>query len=54
MGFLIIVLIKNGFNLLPIVAIGVISYSFLIWITGFITKAEKTRLKNLLLGRETE
>jgi O-antigen/teichoic acid export membrane protein len=54
MGFLIIILIKNGFNLLPIIAIGVISYSFLIWITGFITKAEKTRLKNLLLARKTE
>jgi len=54
MGFLIIVLIRNGFNLLPIIAIGVISYSLLIWITGFITKEEKARLKNLLLGRETE
>ena len=54
MGSLIIVLIKNGFNLLPIVAIGVITYSFFIWITDFITKAEKARLKNILLGRETE
>jgi hypothetical protein len=54
MGFLIIILIKNGFNLLPIVAIGVITYSFFIWITGFVTKAEKARLKNILPGRETE
>jgi O-antigen/teichoic acid export membrane protein len=54
MGLLIIVLIKNDFNLLLIVAIGVITYSFFIWITGFITKAEKARLKNILLGREAE
>ena len=54
MGFLIIILIKNGFNLLLIIAIGVITYSFFIWITGFITKAEKARLKNILLGREAE
>jgi O-antigen/teichoic acid export membrane protein len=52
MGFLIIILIQNDFNLLLTIAIGVIIYSFLIWITGFITKAEKARLKNMLLGRE--
>ncbi len=54
MGALIIVLIQNDFNLFPIIAIGVISYSVLIWTTGFITKAEKTRLKSILLGREKE
>lgn len=54
MGLLIIILIQNGFNLFPIIAIGVFTYSFFIWITGFITKGEKTRLKNILLGRETE
>ncbi len=54
MGFLIVGLIQNDFNLLLIIAIGVITYSFFIWITGFITKGEKTRLKNILLGRETE
>jgi O-antigen/teichoic acid export membrane protein len=54
MGLLIVGLIQNDFNLLPIIAIGVITYSFFIWITGFITKGEKTRLKNILLGRETE
>jgi O-antigen/teichoic acid export membrane protein len=52
MGFLIMVLIQNGFSLLPIIVIGAITYSFLIWITGFITKGEKARLKNILLGRE--
>jgi hypothetical protein len=54
MGLLIIVLIQNGFNLLLIIAIGVITYSFFIWITGFITKEEKARLKNILLGSEKE
>jgi O-antigen/teichoic acid export membrane protein len=54
MGLLIVGLIQNDFNLLPIIAIGVITYSFFIWITGFITKGEKIRLKNILLGRETE
>jgi len=54
MGLIIIILIQNGFNLFPIIAIGLIAYSLLIWITGYITKGEKTRLKNILLGRETE
>jgi len=54
MSLIIIILIRNGFNLLPIIAIGLITYSFFIWITGYITKGEKTRLKNILLGRETE
>jgi O-antigen/teichoic acid export membrane protein len=53
MGLLVIVLIQNDFNLLLIIAIGVITYSFFIWITGFITKEEIARLKNILLGRET-
>jgi O-antigen/teichoic acid export membrane protein len=52
MGLLIVGLIQNDFNLFPIIAIGVITYSFFIWITGFITKGEKTRLKNILLSRE--
>jgi O-antigen/teichoic acid export membrane protein len=54
MGLIIIILIQNDFNLLLIIAIGVITYSFFIWITGFIAKEEKSRLKNILLGRETE
>jgi len=54
MGLLIIALIQNGFNLFLIIAIGVITYSFFIWITGYITKGEKIRLKNILLGREAE
>jgi O-antigen/teichoic acid export membrane protein len=54
MGLLVIVLIQNDFNLLLIIAIGVITYSFFIWITGFITKEEKARFKNILLGRKTE
>ena len=54
MGLIIIMLIQNGFNLFPIIAIGLIAYSLLIWITGYITKGEKTILKNILLGRETE
>ncbi|KPJ66979.1 hypothetical protein AMJ44_07600 [candidate division WOR-1 bacterium DG_54_3] len=54
MGLIIIILIKNGFDLFPLIAIGLITYSFFIWITGYITKGEKTRLKNILLGRETE
>jgi len=44
MGLLIIALIKNGFSLFLIIAIGVITYSFFIWITGFITKGEKLSL----------
>ena len=54
MGLLIIALIQNGFSLFLIIAIGGITYSFFIWITGYITKGEKIRLKNILLGRETE
>jgi O-antigen/teichoic acid export membrane protein len=54
MGLIIIILIQNDFNLLLIIAIGVITYSFFIWITGFIAKEEKSRLKNILLGREKE
>jgi O-antigen/teichoic acid export membrane protein len=54
MGLLVIVLIQNDFNLLLIIAIGIITYSFFIWITGFITKEEKARLKNILLGGEAE
>jgi len=54
MGLLIIALIQNGLNLLLIIAIGGITYSFFIWITGYITKGEKIRLKNILLGREAK
>lgn len=54
MGFLVIVLIQNDFNLFLIIALGAITYSFFIWITGFITKEEKAILKNIFLGRKTE
>jgi O-antigen/teichoic acid export membrane protein len=54
MGLLIIILIQKGLTLIPLVAIGAITYLFFIFITGFITKQEKSRLKNILLGRETE
>jgi O-antigen/teichoic acid export membrane protein len=54
MGLIIIILIKNGLNLFLIIAIGLITYSFFIWITGFITKGEKARLKSILLGRGAE
>jgi O-antigen/teichoic acid export membrane protein len=54
MGLLIIILIQQGFTLFPLIAIGAMTYLFFIWITGFITKGEKSRLKNILLGRETE
>jgi O-antigen/teichoic acid export membrane protein len=54
MGILVIILIQKGFTLIPLIAIGAITYLFFLWITGFINKGEKSRLKNILLGRETE
>ena len=45
MGFLIIISIQKGYNLFLIIAIGMFSYTFFVWITGYITKGEKARLK---------
>lgn len=54
MGLLIVILIQQGFTLFPLIAIGAMTYLFFIWITGFITKGEKSRFKNILQGKETK
>jgi O-antigen/teichoic acid export membrane protein len=53
MGFSVIILIQKGFNMFLIAAIGAIIYFFFIWITGYITKGEKAKLKNIFLSRKT-
>ena len=53
MGVLIIILINNGLHFLLIIPIAGLAYCLFIWIFGFVSKGEKTKLKNALLGRKT-
>jgi len=53
MGFLIIILMCQGLHFLLILPIAGLAYSLFIWIFGYVSKREKTKLKNVLLGRKT-
>jgi O-antigen/teichoic acid export membrane protein len=52
MGFLIILLMRNGLHFLLIIPIAALAYSLFLWIFGYVSKGEKIKLKSILLGRK--